>query len=274
MSNESDPMLNEGQGVEVQGAASTPSMDDAIISALPKRRSRRRQLVILGFGLLLVWAIAAYLVMPALWKRYARRHPSLEDAPRITHTGSNIPGDPLNVALIGTETELKKIMLTAQWYPADRITFRSCLRIALDSAIKRSYEEAPVSNLYLFGRQQDLAFQQPVGNNPRQRHHVRYWRSDKVDPDGRPVWIGAAIFDRKVGLSHTTGQITHHTAADIDTERDKLFDDLKQTDRLTDFYVIEGFHTDRQGRNGGGDHWKTDGNLVVGVIKPASLPLE
>jgi hypothetical protein len=206
--------------------------------------------------------------MPAFWKRYAHRHPSLEDIPRITHTGSDIPGDPLNIALIGTETELKKIMLAARWYPADPLTLRSCLLIAKDTVIKRAYDDAPVSNLYLFGRKQDLAFEQPVGDNPRQRHHVRYWRSDKVDPDGRPVWIGAAIYDRKVGLSHTTGQITHHTAADIDTERDKLFDDLKRTDELLEDYIVEGFHTNREGRNGGGDPWHTDGNLYTGVIKP------
>ncbi len=59
-------------------------------------------------GLLLMWLVMAYLVMPALWKGYAHRHPSLEDIPRITHTGSDIPGDPLNVALIGTESGVEK----------------------------------------------------------------------------------------------------------------------------------------------------------------------
>jgi hypothetical protein len=266
-SNSSPPSENE---LEITQASSVPSPRETTVAQVSKRRSRRKQLVMLGSGLLLVWLVAAYLVMPALWTRYAHRHPSLEDIPRITHTGSDIPGDPLNVALIGTETELKKIMLAAKWYPADPLTLRSCLLIAKDTVIKRSYDDAPVSNLYLFGRKQDLAFEQPVGNNPRQRHHVRFWLSDKVDPDGRPMWIGAATYDRKVGLSHTTGQITHHTAADIDTERDKLFEDLKQTDDLDEVYTVEGFHTIKEGRNGGGDPWKTDGNLVVGVIKPSS----
>jgi LssY-like putative type I secretion system component LssY len=254
---------------EIEQAASSPSIGEVTISPLPKRRSRRKQFVTLLAGLLLIWLVMAYLVMPALWKGYAHRHPSLEDIPRITHTGSDIPGDPLNVALIGTETELKKLMLAAKWYPADPLTLRSCLMIAEDTVIKRAYDDAPVSNLYLFGRKQDFAFQQPVGDNPRQRHHVRFWLSDKVDPDSRPVWIGAAIYDRKVGLSRTTGQITHHTAADIDTERDKLFDDLKKTGDLVEEYAVEGFHTIREGRNGGGDPWKTDGNLFVGVIKPS-----
>jgi hypothetical protein len=228
----------------------------------------------LVIGLLLVWLVTAYLVIPAFWKGYAHRHPSLEDIPRVTHTSSDIPGDPLNVALIGTEAEVKKIMLVARWYLADALGLRSDLLIAEDTVFKRPDDKAPVSNLYLFGRKQDLAFEQPVGDDPRQRHHVRFWRSDKVDPAGRPVWVGAAIYDRKVGLSHTTGQITHHTAADIDAERNKLFNDLKRTGDLAEEFIVEGFHTIREGRNGGGDRWHTDGNLYAGVIKPADRPSE
>src|SRR5262249_30888405 len=149
-----------------------------------------------------------------------------------------IPGDPLNVSLIGTKTEVLRIMLAARWYPADPLTLRSCLRIAEASVFKRSYDDAPVSNLYLFGHKEDLAFEQPVGADPRQRHHVRFWERTKVDGDGRPVWVGAATYDRAVGFSHTTGQITHHTAADVDAERDKLFDDLKRTGDLAEFYIV------------------------------------
>jgi hypothetical protein len=68
-----------------------------------------------------------------------------------------------------------------------------------------------------------------------------------------------------VGLSHTTGQITHHIAADVDAERDHLFRDLEQTHDLTEMYVVDDFHKIRAGRNGGGDPWHTDGKLYVGV---------
>src|SRR5215475_106085 len=221
-------------------------------------RKSVRLIVICLTTLLLGYVVVAYLVMPFVWTRYVRAHPSLEPIPHLTYTADGIPGDPLNVALIGTETELKKIMLVARWYPADPLTLRSCLEIAEASVLERPYEAAPVSNLYLWGRKEDLAFEQPVGGDPRQRHHVRFWRSEKADPDGRPVWVGAAIYDRKVGLSKTTGQITHHTAAGIDAERDKLFDDLKRTGDLSEEYIIAGFHKILEGRNGGGDPWHTD----------------
>jgi hypothetical protein len=210
----------------------------------------------------------AYILAPAFWVRYGRRHPSLEDIPTLTHTHSGIPGDPLNVSLIGTRDDLLRIMQAARWHAADRLSLRSDLVIAEASVLKRSDPAAPVSSLYLFGRKEDLAFEQEVGNSPRHRHHVRFWQTDKLDPDGRPVWIGSAVYDLRVGISRTTGQITHVTAPDVDVERDYLFQCLEQTSDLAEHSVVPDFQKTREGRNGGGDPWRTDGNLYVGVIKP------
>jgi hypothetical protein len=221
---------------------------------------------ILAAGVLLAYLVVAYLVMPAIWKYYERRHPALEDIPGITHTAAGIPGDPLNVTLIGTKTEVMRIMLAASWHPADPLTLRSCLEIAEATVFKRAYDDAPVSSLYLFGRKEDLAFEQPVGPDPRKRHHVRFWQTDKGHEDGRPIWIGSAVYDERVGLSRTTGQITHVTAADVDAERDYLFQCLDQTGDLAEQSVMNDFHKVRAGKNGGGDPWHTDGKLYVGVI--------
>jgi hypothetical protein len=159
-----------------------------------------------------------------------------------------------------------KIMVAARWYPADPLSFKSCLEIAEATVLKRPYDEAPVSSLYLFGRKEDLAFEQPVGNDPRKRHHVRFWKTEKLD-EGRPVWVGSAIFDKHVGFSRMTGQITHVTDADVDAERDYLFRDLEATGDLLEREVIDDFHKIREGKNGGGDPWHTDGKLYLSVIR-------
>ena len=130
--------------------------------------------------------------------------------------------------------------------------------------------DAPVSSLYLFGRREDDAFEQPVGDNPRHRHHVRFWKLDKPSEDGRPTWIGSAVYDKHVGLSRSTGQITHVTAPDVDVERDYLFECLEKTGDLASHEVITDFHTKLEGKNGGGDPWRTDGDLYVGVIAAAT----
>ena len=85
--------------------------------------------------------------------------------------------------------------------------------------LHRPYPTAPVSPLFYDGRREDLAFQKPDGTSPARRHHVRFWRVLDSGEEGPPVWLGAATFDRSVGLSRYTGQVTHHIGADIDAER-------------------------------------------------------
>ena len=74
-------------------------------------------------------------------------------------------------------------------------------------------------------------------------------------------------FDRSVGLSHRTGQITHHIGPDIDAERDGLFADLREgrpADRSCSRSPASG--RPLLGRNGGGDRYYTDGELTIGVL--------
>jgi hypothetical protein len=231
-----------------------------------KRHSWSAALVWLLIGGLVLYVLVAYLLLPQRWRSYERRHPALLNAPRITHTASGIPGDPLNLALIASEEELHRALLAAGWFPADPVTLASSLRIAADTVLRRSYDDAPVSSLYLFGRKQDFAFEQPVGDDPRRRHHVRLWRSSELDDQGRPAWFGAATYDERVGLSHTTGEITHQIGPDVDAERDKVIADLKQAGKLAEEYWVDDFQPQHEGKNGGGDPWRTDGRLAAGVL--------
>jgi hypothetical protein len=190
----------------------------------------------------------------------------LDDAPKVTLTTTGIHGDPINVALIGTKDELVAAMLAAKWQPADPITFKSSAKLVKSVLLHRPDETAPVSNLYLWKRKEDLAFEQEVGKDASRRHHVRFWESTK-QVNGRPLWLGAATFDTKVGFSHKTGLPTHHIDANIDADRDKLLNDLTAVGWLLSTEGIEGFQPKRDGRNGGGDPYNTDGRLSVGVLE-------
>jgi hypothetical protein len=221
-------------------------------------------------GLLLLYVVLAYVLIPWAWRWHAARHPALDDAPRIAHTGNGIPGDPLNLALIGAEDDVTKALLAAGWHPADPLTFRSCLKITRATLLRRPYEEAPVSNLIVWGHKQDLAFQQPVGHDPRRRHHVRFWHSAQRDEQDRPLWLGAATFDTRVEFSRTTGQITHRIAPAVDEERDKLIHDLTGAGWVGLLAWVDGYQPRLRGRNGGGDLYITDGRL--GVVELANPP--
>jgi hypothetical protein len=237
-------------------------------SSTPKHWRRR---TLTGFVIVVAAYLGiAYVAMPIYWERYTHRHPALANIPDITHTTTGIPGDPLNVAVVGSENEVKRIMVAARWYPADPLTLRSCLEIAEASVLKRPYDDAPVSSLYYDGRKEDLAFEMPVGPDPRKRHHVRFWSLEKKDADGRLAWVGSATFDERVGLSDTTGEVTHHIAPDVDAERDHVMTTLQATGDVSEEYTVPRFHKVDSGKNGGGDPWHTDGDLDVAVTKPTA----
>ena len=193
-------------------------------------------------------------------------HPALARSPRHTTTAQGRQGDAINVAFIGTEEELHRMFAAAGWYAADPITLKTSVRIAADVVLHKPYAHAPVSDLYVWGRKQDAAFEQPVGDSPKQRHHVRFWCSPELDRNGEPLWLGAATYDERVELSRTTGGITHKIGPQIDSERNKLVTDTARAGVLDGYYWVDPFHKDRQGRNGGGDPYVTDGRLAVGVI--------
>jgi len=192
-------------------------------------------------------------------------HPALARAPRHTRTAKGLAGDAVNVAFVGSEEELHRVLGSAGWYAADPVTLRTSLRIAADVVLHKPYPHAPVSDLYLWGRKEDAAFEQPVGDSPKQRHHVRFWRSQEVDAKSRPLWIGAATYDERVELSRTAG-ITHKIGPDIDRERNKLVHDAIRSGHLDGYYWVDRFHEAAEGKNGGGDRYVTDRRLVIGVI--------
>ena len=194
-------------------------------------------------------------------------HPALTRSPRHATTSQGNQGDAINVALIGTEEELHRTLAAAGWYAADPITLQTSVRIAADVVLRKPYAHAPVSDLYLWGRKQDAAFEQPVGDSPKQRHHVRFWRSDQLDSNGKPLWIGAATYDERVEISRTTLGVTHKISPDIDRERNKVVSDAVRAGMLDGYYWVEQFHEQPAGKNGGGDPYYTDRRLAIGVIE-------
>jgi len=197
----------------------------------------------------------------SVW-RSAKSHISASElAETRSFTASGVPGDPLNIAFCGSAEDLLTLMTNAGWDPADAITWRSALHIAVASLRRRSYPDAPVSNLYVNGRKQDFAFEQELGDATR-RHHVRFWKLDQLDAHGRPLWLGAATHDIGIGVSHANGHPTHHIAADIDAERDKLVGDVQAIGGV-EIAWVDNFQPESEGRNAAGDRFVTDRRLAV-----------
>ncbi|MFA6039390.1 MAG: LssY C-terminal domain-containing protein [Candidatus Peribacteraceae bacterium] len=234
------------------------------------------------FMLLACYVLTSYIVLPFAWRVVEGK--AFADAPTLTENRIGIPGDPLNVALIGEREEVIRALLLAGWQPADPLTLKTVLSTAASILLNRPYPTAPVSNLYLWDRKQDLAFQKMTGKRPTQRHHVRLWLAPPDGGDGllavtprnggRPLWIGAATFDRTVGFNRFTGQLTHHIDPAIDAERDTLMGDLRAAKQLVELLRVHDMNTNTEGRNAQGDRYVTDGDLALGIIHSANTPQE
>lgn len=210
------------------------------------------------------WVLLAYLVLPRLHRILTAVYVPDYFMGR-TRTSDGLLGDPVNLAFQGEREAIEAVMAAAGWIAADPVSLRSSWRIITSTLRRRSYPRAPVSPLFLFGRMQDLAYQQEVAGSPAQRHHVRLWKCPDgwLLPGGRRVdWLAAGTFDRAVGLSLFTLQVTHRIDADTDIERDHIVGSVRAVPGVA-VDVIRDFSTGYHSRNGGGDSITTDGDLPI-----------
>src|SRR5262249_30566629 len=114
----------------------------------------------------ITYGIAAYVILPRAvrigLKILHRKH-----VPRFTLTGDGLPGDPVNLALVGTLDQLRAAFTKSGWVEAEPLNIKTSWRMAQSFVLNRPYPAAPFSTLYLFGRGQDIGFQKAIGDSPR-----------------------------------------------------------------------------------------------------------
>src|SRR5438105_9740872 len=216
-------------------------------------------------------ALVTRVVAPRLLTHYDR-FPALATTPKRAVNGRGLPADPINVALVGSRAEVTEALRRAGWTAAEPVTRQSSVRIAESVVLHRPDSAAPVSPLFLYGRQQDLAFEREVGRSASRRHHVRLWEADSLEYDHRPVWLGGATFDVSAGLSHRGLHPTHHIAPDVDEERDTLSADLMHAGQVAAAFRVTGVGVRVDAHNAEGDRFDSDGEMRVLVVSPANTP--
>lgn len=213
--------------------------------------------------LLAFWLFTAYFALPRLHRFLAKIYLPDYFIGRVK-TSDGLLGDPVNLAFIGSEAQLIMALEAAEWSRADELSFKSSVNMVRATVLHKSYPEAPVSSLFLFGRQQDFAYQHEVDGNPAKRHHVRFWKVPKgwKLPGGFEAdWLAAGTYDKSVGLSLFTLQVTHKIEENTDEERDYIIATLKQAKAIKKLDVVIDYSSGYHHRNGGGDAIKTDGAM-------------
>ena len=191
---------------------------------------------------------------------------SLNDLPAFSQNSRGLQGDPLNIAFYGRRENIQQSMHTIQWKKSDPITLGSSIRIALDTILGLSYKKAPISNLYVFGRKQDIAFEQQLDGSPEKRIHLRLWKTTLKNEQGEALWIGGASLDKGVEFSFRVG-ITHKIDANLDAVRDSLYAVLEQNNLIHTIEKVQYIPPTKTGENAAGDRYFTDGIRFITRIK-------
>ena len=108
-------------------------------------------------ALALTYGIAAYVILPRI-VRMSLKILQRKSVPSFTLTGDGFPGDPVNLALVGTLAQLRAAFAGAEWTEADPLGLKSSWGMVVAFVLNRPYPAAPFSTLYLFGRGQDVGF--------------------------------------------------------------------------------------------------------------------
>lgn len=195
---------------------------------------------------------------------------ALAAAPQRVSSKTGTPGDPINLVFIASQEQIQTAFRLAGWSPAEKINHQSLWDAARAMISDQGYHQAPLSDLYLFGRPEDLAFEKML-NTMAKRHHIRLWRSGSRAPDGRDIWLGASTHDD--GIDIHPGVISHAIAPDLDDERSKVGADMGATRTVAAEQLVTPAHPLSRGLTATGGTWKTDGRILVIDFKTASRTL-
>jgi hypothetical protein len=191
----------------------------------------------------------------------------LADAPQRVQNKFKKPGDPLNLVVVGNSDLILSAFKQAGWNEAKKLGARSAAGTVRAMANDEGYGQAPVSQLYLYGRAEDLAFEKML-NTFLKRHHLRLWRTGTTTADGREIWIGASTHD--IGLDVHLGVVSHAIDANLDVERAKVGADLMAGGMVAAEQLVTRPNPLSEGRTATGGTWKTDGRMLVIELKASS----
>ncbi len=223
-------------------------------------------------SIIVIWILTAYYLLPLMHRFLTRVYVPNYFIGR-SRTADGLLADPVNLSVRGSKADLKRAMWAADWHEADPLNVKTGIWAIKTTLQRHSYPNAPVSDLFVFGRKHDMAFQREVDGNPAKRHHVRFWRVEKKVylPGGYDVdWVAAATYDDAVGISFFSLQITHSIDGDVDAERDFLVQTLQDADALSATQNIAHFFPQYEHRNAHGDKFFTNGSMVIVDLKKLS----
>jgi len=180
------------------------------------------------------------------------------------------PGDLVNFVIVGSQEQVTNALKTAGWLQADKNNKDAVVSALVATLQKNSYMTVPMSILYLFGRPQDFGYERtdPV-LVAAQRHHFRIWNGPMSTPQ-QTIWVGAGTHD--IGIEkdqRSANAITHKIDQDVDNERDFIGATLTQAGQVQAMEYMTRSHPITSTKTATGGEIKSDGRVLVIILKPA-----
>lgn len=236
----------------------------------------------LALALFGTYVVTAYGLIPLAFRAFRLLYQPVH-LPLYCTTPDGFASDPVNIALVGERRQVILAMEAAGWQRADQKTPVTLLRQITYTLLKRSYSNAPMSNLYLFGHRQDLAFQKEISGTRGHRHHVRFWATDSNLADKfaahkqfwrrfrlpsrnrtqARLWVGAASKDIGFALIRHNAQITHMIDPDTASERELIVSDLQRARQLADKRTVPAYRPFSLPNRALRGHLNSDGCVTI-----------
>ena len=177
-------------------------------------------------------------------------------------------GDPLNVVLVGKPSQVMAALSQSGWSFTHRIDWTT-IRREISAAVAGSrYPNAPVSDLYVFDRPQDLAFQR-ARFTLSQRNHMRLWLAPYTFK-GLSVWVGQVSRDIGIKVTAKSSTLTTHIIDPlVDEARQYVLESLLIRHRIEAFTFVPGAPVatrEDPARNLTDDPYVTDGMRLVVLV--------
>ena len=193
------------------------------------------------------------------------------ELPVRTTTRYGQDADIVNVALLGSASQMDTAFRAAGWTNGDQLSTRSVLRQMHAFLSFKNYPNAPISTQLVDGQKVNATWEKGLDSYAK-REHLRVWaRNDVIE--GQTVWLGAMIRETGAALSVRQHKFIHHIDAQMDDGRAILVRDLRLAGCVAAVYYVQRPQMAHSAMNATGDAMRTDGSLAVVELKDCENPV-
>ena len=188
-----------------------------------------------------------------------------EQFPTRSTTLKSASADLVNLAFVGSESQVHFAFVAAGWHNADPVSKHSIAHNFYALLNNSGYTQEPMMTFLLNGKPEDMNWQKSLNSYGR-RDHLRIWR---YVPEGatEPVWLSSSTHDTGAVLSVKYKGFVHHISPDIDNERSTVIRDLNFAGCVKSVTYVPRPGMATMTQNAVGDTMRTDGSIAVVELK-------